>query len=80
MNLVPGERGLRGFRAEDAVARVDPDGEYVFELAERVGLRLGEDSVAVRAGGEAPAVGARVAVDVAEARVRWFDRDTGLAL
>jgi len=58
----------------------------VFELAERVGadvlwhLRLGEDAVAVRAGGQAPAAGERVAVDVDEARVRWFDRETGLAL
>ena len=87
MNLVPGERGLAGFRAEDAVASVDPGGRYVFELAERVGadvmwhLRRGEELVAVRAaGGPAPAVGERMAVDVPEARVRWFDLDTGRAL
>ena len=86
MNLIPRERGLAGFRAEDASARVAPDGEYVFELAERVGadvmwhLRRGEDLIAVRAGGAAPAVGERMAVDVPEARVRWFDLDTGRAL
>ena len=87
MNLVPGERGLAGFRAEDASARVAPDGEYVFELAERVGadvmwhLRRGEDLIAVRAPA-APRrrVGERMAVDVPEARVRWFDLDTGRAL
>ena len=86
MNLIPRERGLAGFRAEDASARVAADGEYVFELAERVGadvmwhLRRGEDLIAVRAGGAAPAVGERMAVDVPEARVRWFDLDTGRAL
>jgi sn-glycerol 3-phosphate transport system ATP-binding protein len=84
MNLVPAERGLRGFRAEDAVAVTDPDGEYVFELAERVGadvlwhLRRGEDLVAVRASGATPEPGERLRADVA--RERWFDRETGRAL
>jgi sn-glycerol 3-phosphate transport system ATP-binding protein len=84
MNLLPEARGLRGFRAEDATATPDPAGEYVFELAERVGadilwhLRRGEDQVAVRASGEPPRPGERLRVDVA--RERWFDRETGRAL
>ena len=58
----------------------------MFELAERVGadvmwhLRRGEDLIAVRAGGTAPAVGERMAVDVPPALVRWFDPETGRAL
>jgi sn-glycerol 3-phosphate transport system ATP-binding protein len=86
MNLVPGSRGLCGFRAEDAIARVDEDGQYDFELAERAGayrvwhLRRGDDTVVVRAGEAVPERGTRVAVTVPDERVRWFDRDTGRAL
>jgi ABC-type sugar transport system ATPase subunit len=86
MNIVPGEGGLVGFRAEDAVARVDEEGDHVFELAERTGadrlwhLRRGDDAVVVRAPGEAPDRGTRVAISVPPERVRRFDLQTGRAL
>ena len=85
MNIVPDARGLCGFRAEDAVVRVDDEGDYVFELAERTGadrlwhLRRGDDAVVVRApeGVAAPERGTRVAVTVPPERVRWFDPRPG---
>jgi ABC-type sugar transport system ATPase subunit len=84
MNLLPkGE----GFRAEDATCRVDAAGDYVFELAERVGaerlwhLRLGDTPIVVRApAGLAPERGERVAVTVPPDRMRRFDPATGRAV
>jgi ABC-type sugar transport system ATPase subunit len=86
MNIVPGDGGLTGFRAEDAVVRVDDEGDWNFELAERTGadrlwhLRRGDDAVVVRAAGETPSRGARVALTVPPERVRRFDLETGRAL
>jgi multiple sugar transport system ATP-binding protein len=85
MNLLPDGTG---FRAEDAMCRVDEDGAYVFEFAERTGadrfwhLRAGETEVAVRApeGVEPPPRGSRVAVVVPPGRVRRFDAHTGQAV
>ncbi len=88
MNIVPDSQGLCGFRAEDAFARVDDEGDYVFELAERTGaerlwhLRRGDDVVVVRApeGVVVPERGARVAVTVPPERLRRFDLETGQAI
>jgi ABC-type sugar transport system ATPase subunit len=84
MNIVAVDGRLCGFRAEDALARVDDEGEYEFELAERVGadrlwhLRRGEDAAVVRAGEGAPERGTRIAVE--PLRVRWFDAASGQAV
>jgi ABC-type sugar transport system ATPase subunit len=79
MNLLPADGGQVGFRAEDATCAPDPDGEYTFELAERVGadrlwhLRINGHAVVVRATAAPPQRGARVRVDVPPERLRRFD-------
>ena len=65
--------------------RVDDEGDYVFELAERTGadrlwhLRRGDDVVVVRAPEGVAAAGARAARggDGPPERVRRFDRRPG---
>jgi ABC-type sugar transport system ATPase subunit len=82
MNLLPAEGGGHvGFRAEDATCAPDADGEYTFELAERVGadrlwhLRRDGNAVVIRAVGDPPERGARVRVDVPPERLRRFDAE-----
>jgi ABC-type sugar transport system ATPase subunit len=81
MNILPGDGGHVGFRAEDASCVAASDGDCTFELAERAGadrlwhLRRGEHAVVVRvpARAEPPARGARVRLDVPPERLRRFD-------
>ncbi len=74
--LQGGSKGISRAIPDARVTAVEPLGAET-----HVELEAGGQSIRTRvAGFEAPAPGAVVTLTIDEARIRWFDRDTGLAL